>query len=85
MARIIEVDYPPLMLDQAVALRAYAQGHGRSWKIRLCVEWMNATADPLLHHLRNSHGPMWLDRLVLDAEVTQAGTPFASWPATPGS
>lgn len=85
MARVIEADYPPLMRDQAVALRAYAQGHGRSWKTRLCVEWMNATADPLLHQLRNSHGPTWLNRLVLDGEARQAGTPFASSPATHGS
>ncbi len=58
--------YPPLMRDQAAALRAYARKHGRFWKRKLWFEWMNATAEPLLHHLRNTHGPTWLHRFVLD-------------------
>lgn len=65
MAHVIETDYPSLMLNQTVALRAYAREHGRSWKTKLWVEWMNATANPLLHRLRNAHGPAWLDRMVL--------------------
>ena len=65
MACVIEAAYPPLMLEQAVALRAYAHRHGRSWKTKLWKDWMDATADPLLHQLRNSHGSVWLDRLVL--------------------
>lgn len=65
MARVIEAAYPPLMLDQAAALRAYALRRGRSWKSKLWLEWMDATAEPLLHQLRNTHGPVWLDRLAL--------------------
>lgn len=65
MTRVIEGGYPPLMLDQTAALRAYARGHGRSWKTRLWREWMDATTEPLLHQLRNTHGPAWLDHLVL--------------------
>ena len=77
--------YPPLMLSQAVALRAYARRHGRPWKTKLWIEWTDATADPLLHHLRNSHGRIWLDRLVLEGLDPVPDTPFASLPATPGS
>ncbi|MEJ7715978.1 MAG: hypothetical protein WKF40_09895 [Thermoleophilaceae bacterium] len=71
MARIIwlgpalEADYPPLMLSQVTALRAYAHDHGRTWKAKLWAEWMNATAEPLLHGLRNTHGPRWLERFDL--------------------
>ena len=65
MTRAVEADYPPLMLDQTAALRVYACGHGRSWKTKLWVQWMDATADPLLHRLRSTHGPVWLDSLVL--------------------
>ena len=57
MARVIEAGYSQLMLDQVAALRAYAHGHGRSWKNRLWMEWVDATAEPLLHQLRNTHGP----------------------------
>ncbi len=67
-------DYPPLMLAQVAALRAYAHDHGRSWKARLRVEWVNATAEPLLHQLRNTHGPRWLERFdlaALPADQTQ--------------
>ena len=65
MARVIEAGYPRLMFDQVAALRAYAHGHGRSWKTRLWMEWMDATVEPLLHQLRDTHGPAWLDQLVL--------------------
>ena len=53
------------MLDQAVAPHTYSREHGRSWKTRLWVQWTDATADLLLHRLRNTHGPAWLDRLKL--------------------
>ena len=61
----VEADYPPLMLAQVEALRAYARRHGCSWKAELQAEWMRASAEPLLHTLCNSHGPSWLSRLVL--------------------
>ncbi len=63
----IEADYPPLMLAQVEALRAYARRHGRTWKAELGAEWMRASAEPLLHGLRNSHGPSWLKGYALAA------------------
>lgn len=59
-------DYPPLLLDQQAALQTYAAEHGRCWKENLLADWMNASAEPLLHRLRNSHGPTWLLRLKLN-------------------
>lgn len=52
----------PLLLAQVDHLQAYADQHGRGWKQRLWLEWTNATADPVLSLLRNSHGPSWLLR-----------------------
>jgi len=69
MTRVREVDYPPLMLVQLDALRRYAQQHGRCWKTRLRDEWMCASAEPLLHALRNSHGPGWLVGFELEAAM----------------
>jgi hypothetical protein len=63
----LEADYPPLMLAQVEALRAYARRHGRTWKAELHAEWMRASAEPLLHGLRNSHGPSWLKGYALAA------------------
>ncbi len=63
----VEADYPPLMLAQVEALRAYARRHGRSWKTELRAEWMRASAEALLHGLRNSHGPSWLKGYALAA------------------
>ena len=68
MTRDREPDYPPLMLAQLAALRRYAQQHGRGWKTRLSNEWLCASAEPLLHGLRNSHGPCWLVSFALDAD-----------------
>ena len=59
-------DYPPLLHEQRVALRAYAHEHGRRWKEYLLAEWIKATAEPLLHRLRNTHGPSWLLAYRLD-------------------
>ena len=61
----IECDFPPLMIQQMTALRSYADKHGRLWKDHLRVEWLAATAPPMLHHLRNTHGPYWLHRFRL--------------------
>lgn len=52
--------FPPLTTEQESALRDFAKTHGRRWKAILSVCWMAATADPTLHHLRNTHGPTWL-------------------------
>jgi len=61
--RAMEADYPPLMRTQAAALRAYARTYGPRWKPMLRAEWLNETAEPMLHSLRNSHGPSWLAAL----------------------
>lgn len=66
MSAAPESDRLPVLLAQATALRRYAEAHGRCWKEHLLAEWMNATAEPLLHHLRNTHGPGWLLRCQLD-------------------
>ena len=69
--RVMEADYPPLMQAQAIALCSYARAHGHGWKPLLRTEWLNDTAEPLLHGLRNSHGPYWLAafRLPDDGEI----------------
>ena len=56
----LEADYPPLMVAQVEALRAYARDHGHSWRTELRAEWIRASAGPLLRSLHNSHGPSWL-------------------------
>ena len=66
MSATPEGDDLPVLLAQARALHSYAEAHGSCWKQRLLAEWMNATAEPLLHHLRNTHGPGWLLRYRLD-------------------
>jgi len=44
-------NYPPLMRDQILALRDYAENHGPGWKEHLRKDWMNILAHPLLQHL----------------------------------
>ena len=61
----LEADFPPLMRQQIDALTEYARAHGRLWKEHLRAEWMNATAHPMLHHLRNTHGLHWLKQFKL--------------------
>jgi hypothetical protein len=63
-----EAEYPPLMQAQAAALRDYARTYGARWKPMLRAEWLNDTAEPLLHSLRNSHGPFWLAALPPSAD-----------------
>ncbi len=55
-----EREAQPVDDETVAALRAFAKRHGRSWKFELGVKWMNASADPVLHRLRNTHGPTWL-------------------------
>ena len=64
----------PLMLCQIEALQLFARMHGSRRKSRLRVEWSDATADPLLHQLRNTHGPAWLERYRLP-KSSPAGLP----------
>ena len=62
MARKPRGTYAPITPGDLDALRRYADKHGRRWKLQLWGEWMNASAEPTLHALRNSHGPTWLDQ-----------------------
>ena len=52
-----------LSAEQHQALQAYAKQHGRTWRSRLSNEWMKASASPILHGLRNTHGPSWLAKV----------------------
>ena len=54
--------YPPVAQADLDALRRYADQHGRRWKYRLWGEWINASAEPTLHALRNTHGATWLEQ-----------------------
>ncbi|MDQ1902714.1 hypothetical protein RAH32_20035 [Paracoccus sp. WLY502] len=55
-----------LTAEEQEALRAFAAEHGRCWKAELRKQWMNASASPVLHSLRNRLGPSWLVRFRLD-------------------
>lgn len=56
-------DAMALTEEQRRALRMFATEQGRSWKLALARQWSNAKGNPILHALRNSHGPSWLARL----------------------
>ncbi|WP_435170312.1 hypothetical protein [Falsirhodobacter sp. 1013] len=51
--------------EQIAALHAYAARYGADWKHYLVIEWQCATAPALLHRLRNTHGPSWLEGFTL--------------------
>jgi hypothetical protein len=55
-----------LTAEEREALRIFATEHGRCWKAALRKQWMNASASPVLHRLRNRLGPSWLVRFRLD-------------------
>jgi hypothetical protein len=76
--------YAPLTTDDVAAIQAFAKDHGHTWKTTLaCTYWYNARVwsgpkgtpysteqGSILHGLRNSHGPSWLDGFKLPkAEV----------------
>lgn len=47
--------------EETQALAEFARKNGRYWKEELRNAWMKAGLDcPLLHGLRNTHGPSWL-------------------------
>lgn len=61
--------HPPLNAIQLDALRAYRKVHGRYWKSRLNLDWLNgrysgidngSDVAAVLQGLRNTHGPAWL-------------------------
>lgn len=62
---------PDLTAEQEAALAAFAAKNGRHWKARLSDAWMKAAAPPILHHLRNTHGPSWLASYRLPKEASQ--------------
>jgi hypothetical protein len=51
--------------EAKTALQAYAEKHGRTWKSKLRAQWLRASAPAILHGLRNSHGPSWLNSFIL--------------------
>lgn len=65
--------YHDLTADQIKALSDFACAHGMGWKLELSMTyWYNARlwrgrhgtdnmVGSILHGLRNSHGPDWLD------------------------
>ena len=57
--------YSPLTPEQLHALVTFAERNGRTWKAKLSDLWMRAAADPILHGLRNTHGPTWLHKFSL--------------------
>lgn len=60
-----------LTAEQEAALAAFAERNGRRWKSALSDAWMKAAAPPILHHLRNTHGPSWLASYRLPKEGNQ--------------
>jgi hypothetical protein len=54
--------YAALTPAQHEALHACARQHGSTWKRQLRRLWERASPPPLLHALRNTHGPQWLMR-----------------------
>lgn len=59
--------FPPLSADEQHALLDFATKNGRLWKARLAELWVRAAADPVLHRLRNTHGPDWLRTITPDS------------------
>ena len=54
-----------LAAETMTAIRAYAGRHGRTWKSKLRRQWLTASAPAVLQHLRNTHGPSWLNSFIL--------------------
>lgn len=54
-----------LTTEELAALQTFAAVHGRRWKAALRDQWMNASATPVLHRLRNQLGASWLKRFRL--------------------
>lgn len=60
-----------LTAEQEAALAAFAAKTGRNWKSALSDAWMRAAAPPILHRLRNTHGPSWLASYHLPTQARQ--------------
>ena len=70
-------DFTPLTPGQSAALVRFAARHGRAWKVQLRAAWMDSSAEPGLHRLRNTHGPSWLAAFKLEAPATPDFTAYA--------
>lgn len=78
--------YRELTTDELDALQAFAKDYGRTWKSALnntywynARVWRNPVTDDnsqgyILHGLRNTHGPDWLDGFKLPAMEANADT-----------
>ena len=53
--------FAPLTPEQLEALALWVAEHEHQWKTKLAVAWVRGTAPPILHALRNTHGPLWLE------------------------
>jgi hypothetical protein len=72
-----ETRYPELSREQFEAIEAFARKWGRTWKMTLRKCWENGTIGvyvslphyaPILHQLRNHHGPAWLKKFRLSGD-----------------
>ena len=71
--RVTSVEtFPPLSAEEHQALLDFANNNGRLWKARLSELWVRAAADPVLHRLRNTHGPDWLRTVSQDGLQAEA-------------
>lgn len=62
----LEAHHPPVSHAQQRALHAHAARHGRgAWKQRLSDDWERGAAGPVLMGLRDTHGPAWLEAVLL--------------------
>ncbi len=63
---------PTPTADQLAAVKAFAAGHGRTWKHSLRLAWYDGTdanepAGCFLRQVRNEFGPRWLTQFRLEA------------------
>lgn len=63
--------FAPLSAEERQALLDFARNNGRLWKARLSELWVRATAEPVLHRLRNTHGPDWLRTVTPDGLLAE--------------
>ncbi len=52
--------FAPLDSETQKELATFIAENGKGWKRKLSDHWMKASLPGLLHRLRNTHGPEWL-------------------------
>ena len=56
---------PKLTEEQAAAIQAYAEVHGKNWKKQLLDDWLTgkdaSRPNGHLRQVRNQFGPKWLE------------------------